>query len=67
MQINDLNSEINSLQFQIDDHEKMFDIALQNPTQLGYAKQIYKDIKLLEAKLAVMINLLHQNLAGDEL
>jgi hypothetical protein len=61
----DLYAEINSLQIQIDDHERNFDIALQNPHQLGYAKQIYKNIKVLEGKLEELRILLNQKLNRD--
>jgi cell division protein FtsL len=56
----DLNVEINSLQFQIEDQEKKFDVALLDPKQLANAKQIYKDIKVLEGRLLAMRNLFDQ-------
>jgi hypothetical protein len=62
MLLNDLRAEINSLEFQIEDNEKKFDMALQNPNQLGYARQIYKDIKTLEGKLADLRIQLNQKL-----
>jgi hypothetical protein len=52
MQQDEIKAEINSMQIQIEDHEKMFDIALQDPRQLGHARQLYKDIKNLEARIA---------------
>jgi hypothetical protein len=64
MLLNDLRAEINSLEFQIEDNEKKFDVALQNPNQLGYARQIYKDIKTLEGKLADLRILLNQKLGS---
>ena len=61
----ELYAELNSLQSQIDDHEKNFDIALQNPAQLGYARQLYLNIKILEERLAELKIFLHQNLNPD--
>lgn len=61
----EMYTEINSLKLQIDDHEKNFDIALQNPAQLGYARQLYLNIKLLEERLAELKILLYQNLKPD--
>jgi hypothetical protein len=60
MSLKDLYAEINSLQLQIENNEGKFDIALQSPGQLGYARQIYRDIKFLEGKLADLIILLNQ-------
>ena len=61
----EMYTEINSLKLQIDDHEKNFDIALQNPAQLGYARQLYLNIKVLEERLAELKILLYQNLKPD--
>jgi phage regulator Rha-like protein len=61
MLLNELYAEIKSLEFQIEDNEKIFDIALLNPNQLGYARQIYRDIKILERKLADLRILINQN------
>jgi hypothetical protein len=48
----EIYAEINILQSQIDENEKNFDIALQNPHQLELARVIYKNIKMLEGRLA---------------
>jgi hypothetical protein len=61
----ELYTEINSLQLQIDDLEKNFDIALQNPAQLRYARQLYLNIKVLEERLSELKILLNQNLNPD--
>ncbi len=61
----ELYAEINYLQLQIDVNEKNFDIALQNPAQLEYARQLYLNIKALEERLAELKILLHQNLKPD--
>jgi hypothetical protein len=58
MSIKEISAEINSLQNQIDDNEKNFDIALQDPHQLEYAKQLYRSIKLMESRLAELSILL---------
>lgn len=47
----EIYAEINILQSQIEENEKNFDIALQNPHQLELARIIYKNIKMLEGKL----------------
>ncbi len=48
----EIYAEINILQSQIDENEKNFDIALQNPHQLELARNIYKIIKMLEGRLS---------------
>ena len=48
----ELYAEIKIIQSKIDENEKNFDIALQNPHQLELARIIYKNIKMLEGKLA---------------
>ncbi|HXB31433.1 MAG TPA: hypothetical protein VNW49_16520 [Puia sp.] len=45
-------TEISILQSQIDENEKNFDIALQNPHQLELARIIYKNIKMMEGRIA---------------
>jgi hypothetical protein len=62
----DLYAQMDSLIFQIDEHEKMFDIALHNPRQLGYARKIYLNIKMLERRLADLKILLSQNSTPDQ-
>jgi hypothetical protein len=53
MSPDDLYKEIFSLQLEIEQNEKKFDNALQNtPSQLELARIIYKNIKVLEEKLA---------------
>ncbi len=61
----ELYAEINFLQLQIEGHEKNFDIALQNPAQLGYARQLYLNIKVLEERMAELKILLNQNSNPD--
>ena len=61
MLLNDLYAEIKSLEFQIEDDEKNFDVALLNPNQLGYARKIYRDIKILERRLADLKILINRN------
>lgn len=49
----DIFSEIHSLQLEIEEHEKNFDAALQHtPSQVDLAKVIYKNIRVLEGRLA---------------
>jgi hypothetical protein len=57
----EIYSEINTLQNQINDHERDFDIALQTPHQLEQAKRIYKNIKVMEGRLAELQILLRRN------
>jgi hypothetical protein len=52
--------EINILQSQIDENEKDFDIALQNPRQLELARIIYKNIKMMEGRLVELKILLNK-------
>ena len=47
----EIYSEINLIQSQIDESEKNFDVALLNPHQLELARIIYKNIKMLESKI----------------
>ncbi|HEY2350699.1 MAG TPA: hypothetical protein VGH64_16885 [Puia sp.] len=49
----ELHKEIISLQLEIETNEKSFDAALQHtPSQLELARIIYKNIKVLEGRLA---------------
>jgi hypothetical protein len=57
----EIYAEITTLQDQINDHERDFDIALQTPHQLEHAKRIYKNIKLMEGRLADLHILLRKN------
>jgi hypothetical protein len=53
MSLDDIYKEILSLQIEIAENEKEFDVALQNiPSQVELARTIYKNIKLMEGKLA---------------
>ncbi len=61
----EIYAEINILQSQIDENEKNFDIALQNPYQLELARIIYKNIKMLEGKLAEIKILLNNKSDSD--
>ena len=61
----DIYAEINSIQTQIDNNEKSFDIALLDPHQLEYAKQIYRGIKVMESRLTELRILLIQKLNTD--
>lgn len=56
----EIYAEINILQSQIDENEKNFDIALQNPHQLELTRIIYNNIKMLEGRLAELKNLLNK-------
>jgi hypothetical protein len=52
MSPDDLYAEIHSLQLEIEEHEKNFDVALQHtPSQVDLARIIYKNIKVLEGRL----------------
>ena len=65
MSLEDLYDEMNSLQLQIEENEKNFDIALQHtPTQLEHARLLYKNIKVLEGRLADLNILLNKKLAS---
>jgi hypothetical protein len=61
----DIHTEINSLQLQIEDNEKNFDIALPDPGKLEYAKQLYRHIKILEGRLAELRTFLDQKSGTD--
>ena len=66
MQLEELNAEINYVQLQIAENEKNFDIALLDPpTQLEVAREIYRNIKVLESRLASLKILLNQYLKSD--
>ena len=56
----EIYAEINILQSQIDENEKNFDIALQNPHQLELARIIYRNIKMMESRMAELKNLLNK-------
>jgi hypothetical protein len=58
-------TEISILQSQIDENEKNFDIALQNPRQLELARFIYKNIKMLEGRIAELRFHLHKKSGPD--
>jgi hypothetical protein len=52
MSLEDLYTEIHTLQLEIEENEKKFDDALTDtPSQVELARSIYKVIKLLERKL----------------
>jgi hypothetical protein len=52
MSLDELYTEIGSLQLEIEKNEKDFDAALQNtPSQVDLARRIYKNIKVLEGRL----------------
>jgi hypothetical protein len=56
----ELHKEIISLQLEIEANEKSFDAALQHtPSQLELARVIYKNIKVLEGRLADLKALLN--------
>jgi hypothetical protein len=64
MSPDELYAEIDFLQLEIEEHEKNFDAALQHtPSQLDLARTIYKNIKVLEARLSDLRNLLDQKSA----
>ncbi len=68
MQLENLYTEISSLQFQIEENEKKFDIALLDPpTQLELAREIYRNIKALESRLTGLNILLDQKLKSDSI
>jgi hypothetical protein len=48
----ELQKEIPSLEHQIDFQEKRLDIALKNDMQLGEAKKLVHELKMLKAKLS---------------
>lgn len=53
MSTDELYNEINSLQLEIAANETNFDAALQHtPSQLDLARIIYKNIKVMEGRLA---------------
>jgi hypothetical protein len=65
MSSEEIYTEMNFLQSQIDQNEKNFDIALNNPHQLELARTIYKNIKMLEGKLTELKILLNQKSGPD--
>ncbi|MDP4265337.1 MAG: hypothetical protein Q8941_22615 [Bacteroidota bacterium] len=60
MLLEDIYAEINTLQLQIAELEKDFDIALQDYSRLGYARQIYHNIKAIEGRVYQLRILLDQ-------
>ena len=61
MSPDDLYAEIDSLQLEIEEHEKNFDAALQHtPSQVDLARIIYKNIKVLEGRLSDLRIMLDQ-------
>jgi hypothetical protein len=61
MSLEDLYTEIHSLQSEIEEHERNFDAALQHtPSQVDLARSIYKNIKILEGRLTGLRILLDQ-------
>ena len=49
----EIHTQIRSLQLEIEENEKNFDAALQDtPSQVELAKIIYRNIKILEGRLA---------------
>jgi hypothetical protein len=66
MQLEYLYAEIDSLQLQIEDNEKKFDIALlAPPSELEYAREIYRNIKVLESRLVELKILLNQKSTSE--
>ena len=64
MSPDDLYAEIDSLQLEIEEHEKNFDAALQHtPSQVDVARILYKKIKDLEGRLSDLRILLDQKSA----
>ena len=64
MSPDELYAEIDFLQLEIEEHEKNFDAALQHtPSQVDLARTIYKNIKVLEARLSDLRNMLDQKSA----
>jgi hypothetical protein len=61
----EIYTEMNFLQSQIDENEKNFDIALHNPHQLELVRTIYKNIKMLEGRLTELKILLNQKSDPD--
>ena len=55
MSLEDIYNQIRSLQVEIEENEMKFDEALQHtPSQVELARTIYKNIKLLEGRLAAL-------------
>jgi hypothetical protein len=65
MSLDDIYTEISSVQLEIEENEKNFDAALQDtPSQLELARVIYKNIKVLEGRLSNLKTLLDQKLGS---
>ena len=61
MSLDELYTEIHSLQLEIEENERNFDAALQHtPSQVDLARTIYKNIKVLERRLTDLRFLLGQ-------
>jgi hypothetical protein len=61
MSLDELYTEIDSLQLEIEEKERNFDAALQHtPSQVDLARIIYKNIKVLEGRLSDLRVLLDQ-------
>jgi hypothetical protein len=56
MQPTDLQVEISTLEKQIMEQEKLLDLALKDDRELGHAKKIFHQIRLLRARLSELIN-----------
>jgi hypothetical protein len=61
----DIYAEIHSIQLEIEENEKNFDVALQNtPSQVELARIIYRNIKTLEGRLSDM-RILFDQISGS--
>ena len=66
MSPDNLYDEIHSLQLEIEENEKNFDAALQDtPSQVELARIIYRNIRLLEGRLADLRVLFDQISGAD--
>ena len=56
MQTIELQPEINSLQNQLSSLTEKFDLALSNNVNLGDAKKLFHEMRILQARIDVLSN-----------
>jgi chemotaxis regulatin CheY-phosphate phosphatase CheZ len=54
MQVMEIQPEINSLQNQLSSLTEKFDLALSNNVNLGDAKKLFHEMRILQARIEVL-------------
>jgi hypothetical protein len=57
MQVIEIQPEINSLQNQLSSLTEKFDLALSNNVNLGDAKKLFHEMRILQARIEVLSNI----------